>query len=86
MNLLQSPRFEIEETTLGLRVAAIRKTEGDINYIRTSYFVLPFIGCVPVGRVVDGRIDGFKAVYQVPADNVNTWRYDFFFQICETFR
>ena len=85
VNLDQSPKFEIEETTLGLRVAAIRTAGGDTNYIRTSYFVLPFIGCVPVGRVVDGKIDGFKAVYQVPADNVNTWRYDFFFKFARPF-
>jgi hypothetical protein len=41
---------------------------------------MPFIGCVPVGREVDGKLDGFKAVYQVPSDNNNTWRYDFFFK------
>jgi phthalate 4,5-dioxygenase oxygenase subunit len=41
---------------------------------------MPFIGCVPVGRLVDGQLDGFKAVYQVPADDENTWRYDFFFK------
>jgi hypothetical protein len=41
---------------------------------------MPFIGCVPVGREVDGKLDGFKAVYQVPADDHNTWRYDFFFK------
>jgi phthalate 4,5-dioxygenase len=41
---------------------------------------MPFIGCVPVGREVDGKLDGFKAVYQVPADDTNTWRYDFFFK------
>ena len=33
-----------------------------------------------MGRVVDGKLDGFKAVYQVPADDRNTWRYDFFFK------
>ena len=85
LNSDQSPSFEIEETTLGLRVAAIRKAEGDTSYVRTSYFVLPFIGCVPVGRVVNGKIDGFKAVYQVPADDQTTWRYDFFFKYARPF-
>jgi hypothetical protein len=41
---------------------------------------MPCIGCVPVGREVDGKLDGFKAVYQVPSDEHNTWRYDFFFK------
>ena len=76
----QSPDFEIDEMDFGFRVAAIRKIAPDKNYVRISQFVMPFIGCVPVGREVDGKLDGFKAVYQVPADDHNTWRYDFFFK------
>jgi phthalate 4,5-dioxygenase len=76
----QAPEFEIDEMDFGFRVAAIRKTAQDRNYVRISHFVMPFIGCVPVGREVDGKLDGFKAVYQVPADNGKTWRYDFFFK------
>jgi hypothetical protein len=75
-----SPAFEIDEMDFGLRVAAIRKIAPDRSYVRISQFVMPFIGCVPVGREVDGKLDGFKAVYQVPADDQNTWRYDFFFK------
>src|SRR5581483_7234761 len=75
----QAPTFEIEETDFGFRVAAIRKI-GAQRYVRVSQFVMPFIGCVPVGREVGGRLDGFKAVYQVPADDYTTWRYDFFFK------
>ena len=73
--LLKSTRW-----TSAFRVAAIRKIAPDKNYVRISQFVMPFIGCVPVGREVDGKLDGFKAVYQVPADDHNTWRYDFFFK------
>ena len=76
----QSPEFEIDEMDFGFRVAAIRKMGSDKNYVRISQFVMPFIGCVPVGREVDGKLDGFKAVYQVPADDIQTWRYDFFFK------
>jgi hypothetical protein len=76
----QSPTFEIDEMDFGFRVAAIRKIGPDKSYVRISQFVMPFIGCVPVGREVDGKLDGFKAVYQVPADDNNTWRYDFFFK------
>jgi len=76
----QSPEFEIDETDFGFTVAAIRKMGANRNYVRISQFVMPFIGCVPVGREADGRLDGFKAVYQVPADDISTWRYDFFFK------
>lgn len=76
----QAPEFEIDEMESGFRVAAIRKTAPDRNYVRISHFVMPFIGCVPVGREIEGKLDGFKAVYQVPADDQTTWRYDFFFK------
>ncbi|TMA86441.1 MAG: Rieske 2Fe-2S domain-containing protein, partial [Deltaproteobacteria bacterium] len=76
----QSPTFEIDEMDFGFRVAAIRKIGPDKSYVRISQFVMPFIGCVPVGREIDGKLDGFKAVYQVPTDDNNTWRYDFFFK------
>jgi phenylpropionate dioxygenase-like ring-hydroxylating dioxygenase large terminal subunit len=75
-----APVFEIDEMDFGFRVAAIRQIAPEKSYVRISHFVMPFIGCVPVGREIDGRLDGFKAVYQVPADNQNTWRYDFFFK------
>jgi len=81
----RDPFFETEETDVGLKVAAIRKATEDTNYVRTSYFVMPCVGCVPVGRLVDGKMDGFKAVYQVPADETNTWRYDFFFKYSRPF-
>ena len=76
----QSPDFEFDELEFGLRAAAIRKMNGGGAYARISHFVMPFIGAVPVGSMVDNRLDGFKAVYQVPADDHNTWRYDFFFK------
>jgi len=76
----QAPDFEIDQMEFGFRVAAIRKIAPDKRYVRLSQFVMPFIGCVPVGREIDGKLDGFKAVYQVPADDHHTWRYDFFFK------
>ena len=76
----QSPDFEFDEMDCGVRAAAIRRLDEGATYARVSHFIMPFIGAVPVGSMVDGRFDGFKAVYQVPADNRNTWRYDFFFK------
>jgi hypothetical protein len=75
-----APDFEIDEMEFGLRVAAVRKMSPEKTYARVSHFVMPSIGAVPVGSMVDGKLDGFKAVYQVPADDQNTWRYDFFFK------
>ncbi len=76
----QAPDFEFDEMEFGLRAAAIRKMAGGAAYARISHFVMPFIGAVPVGSMIGGKLDGFKAVYQVPADNQSTWRYDFFFK------
>ncbi len=76
----QSPDFEFDEIDGGVRAAAIRKIAGGATYARISHFIMPFIGAVPVGSMVGGKLDGFKAVYQVPADDHNTWRYDFFFK------
>ncbi len=81
LNLVdQAPDFEFDELDCGVRAAAIRRLDQGATYARVSHFIMPFIGAVPVGSMVDGRLDGFKAVYQVPADNQNTWRYDCFFK------
>lgn len=81
LNLVdQSPDFEFDDLECGIRAAALRKMDNGATYARISHFIMPFIGAVPVGSMVDGKLDGFKAVYQVPADNQNTWRYDFFFK------
>jgi len=81
LNLVdQSPDFEFDDLECGIRAAAIRKMDNGATYARISHYIMPFIGAVPVGSMVDGKLDGFPAVYQVPADNQNTWRYDFFFK------
>jgi phenylpropionate dioxygenase-like ring-hydroxylating dioxygenase large terminal subunit len=76
----QAPDFEFDDMPFGVRAAAIRRMNGGATYARVSHFVMPFIGAVPVGSMVDNRLDGFKAVYQVPADDHNSWRYDCFFK------
>ena len=86
LNLLdQSPDFEFDDLDCGVRAAAIRIMANGATYARISHFIMPCIGAVPVGSMVDGTLDGFKAVYQVPADNQNTWRYDFFFKWSRAF-
>lgn len=76
----QAPDFEFDELDCGVRAAALRQTGDGGTYARISHFIMPCIGAVPVGSMVSGKLDGFKAVYQVPSDIQNTWRYDVFFK------
>jgi phenylpropionate dioxygenase-like ring-hydroxylating dioxygenase large terminal subunit len=70
-----APTFELETTSWGVTAQAIRRVGEDCKYVRTNIFIAPCLGCVPVGRVVNGVLDGLTAVYQVPADDVMTTRY-----------
>jgi phthalate 4,5-dioxygenase len=71
-----APRFEIERTWCGLRAAAIREAGRDQQHVMVSTFCMPFIGNVGRGPIVDGKLDGYLVVYQVPADDVATHRYN----------
>jgi len=68
--------FEVEREPWGLKVAAIRYVGDTHKYVRTNMFVPPCIGIPPTSRMVKGIVDGFHAVYQIPADDYNTWRID----------
>ena len=76
----QAPDFEFDELDCGVRAAAIRRLDKGADLCAR----LPFHHAVyrRGSGGLHGRreMDGFKAVYQVPADNQNTWRYDFFFK------
>jgi phenylpropionate dioxygenase-like ring-hydroxylating dioxygenase large terminal subunit len=78
-----APRFEIEPTWCGLRAAAIRDLAEGGTYVRVSTFAMPFIGSVARGKMIAGKLDGFLVVYQVPADDTRTWRYNFRFKRSE---
>jgi phthalate 4,5-dioxygenase len=72
--------YETEETPFGLRSVITRKIDDRRNNVRVSTFVMPFIGCVPVGKMVNGKLDGFLVVYQTPSDDLRTTRYNFRFK------
>jgi phenylpropionate dioxygenase-like ring-hydroxylating dioxygenase large terminal subunit len=72
--------YESEETQFGLKATITRKIDDRMKNVRVSTFVMPFIGCVPVGKMVDGKLDGFLVVYQTPADDSRTTRYNFRFK------
>ena len=78
-----SPRFEIDTTWCGIRSPAARRVEPDQENVRVSTFAMPFIGSIPVGKYINGKLDGFLVVYQVPSDDTCTWRYNFRFKRSE---
>jgi len=78
-----SPGFEIEYTWCGIRAPASRQVGSDKQDVRVSTFAMPFVGSVPVGKFINGKLDGFLAVYQVPSNDLGTWRYNFRFKRSE---
>jgi phenylpropionate dioxygenase-like ring-hydroxylating dioxygenase large terminal subunit len=76
-------RYEVERTWFGLRVAMIESREPDQSDVSTWTFAMPCIGSVPIGKVINGKLDGFLSVSQVPADDYGTWRYNFRFKRSE---
>jgi hypothetical protein len=75
--------YEVRETRFGVKSAAIRTTNAGLRHIRAHSFVAPFIGCVPTALMTNGKRDGFLVVYQIPADDYHTWRYNFRFKRSE---
>jgi hypothetical protein len=75
--------YEVTETQFGIRCAAIREAESNNKSIQVSHFVMPFLGCNPVGKMKDGKVDGALVVYQAPADDYHTWRYHLRFRRSE---
>ena len=54
---------------------ATREAGPNLQNIRVSHFVMPFVGCTPVSKSVNGKLDGFRASYLVPCDDTRTCRY-----------
>lgn len=71
-----SVAFETHETSWGVKAACIRPAAEGRRYVRTNVFVMPCIGIPPIVPSIQGINDGAHAVYQVPADDFNVWRYD----------
>ena len=75
-----APLLEVEQTWCGVRSAAIRKVSPDTKRVDVFTFAMPFIGSVPAGRLLSSGLDGFLAVYQAPADDWHTSRYNIRFK------
>jgi phenylpropionate dioxygenase-like ring-hydroxylating dioxygenase large terminal subunit len=72
--------YKIAEADFGLRATITRNLGSGKKNVRVSAFVMPFIGCVPVGKMADGKLDGYLVVYQTPADDLRTTRFNFRFR------
>lgn len=66
---------EVIETLLGINSVVKRRVGKDRMGVRVSNFVMPFLGLNPVGMMIDGKLDGYLIVYQVPQDDYHTCRY-----------
>lgn len=73
----------INSTACGLKCSDSRSLPGRQLDVRVSTFAMPCIGSVPVSKMVDGVLDGFQVVYQVPTDDYHTARYNFRFKRTE---
>jgi phenylpropionate dioxygenase-like ring-hydroxylating dioxygenase large terminal subunit len=72
----QALDFDVKMEPWGVFVGATRYVGENHKYVRSNSFVPPCIGLPPTSRMIHGIVDGFHAVYQVPADDYNTWRID----------
>jgi hypothetical protein len=66
---------EISETRFGVRSSTSKRVGPDKKNIHVSHFVMPFIGCNPIG-MRNEKVDGVALiVHQTPSDDHHTWRY-----------
>jgi phthalate 4,5-dioxygenase oxygenase subunit len=79
----RAPKFENKVTFYGIRSAAIRSLPDGMKSIDLFSYIMPFIACVPAGKKINGKLDGFLVVYQTPSDDYHTWRYNFRFKRSE---
>ena len=82
-----APQIDVDETTFGLRIFAIRDTGDGEKYVRVSNFIMPHGSAFPAGLVVDPavrRIDEnlhYSLHFHVPIDDFNHWKYRVMFRL-----
>ena len=67
--------YDAEQTRFGVRYTVKKRFPSGNEFTRVTNFVFPFIGCVEVGYP-----DGFQVIYQTPADDYHTTRYNLRFR------
>jgi nitrite reductase/ring-hydroxylating ferredoxin subunit len=74
-----APSFEVEHTFWGVRAVTYRRVDGASDrMVRTNLFAYPFIGLIGgfAGGSLAEQMRNIHPIYQVPADDYNTTRYD----------
>ena len=71
------PKLSFEKTDYGVRIFSTRAVAGGKTYLRVTNFLLPSLACI-AGRQEGGN--GYTAVWRVPIDDHNHWRFGFQFE------
>jgi phenylpropionate dioxygenase-like ring-hydroxylating dioxygenase large terminal subunit len=74
-----SPSFEVDHTSWGVRAVTYRRMNGGTRkMVRTNLFAYPFIGLIGgfTGANAREQMQYIHPIYQVPADDYHTDRYD----------
>ncbi len=82
-----APQIDVDETTFGLRIFAIRETGEGEKYVRVSNFIMPHGSAFPAGLVVDPAVERldenlhYSLHFHVPIDDFNHWKYRVMFRV-----
>ncbi len=82
-----APQIDVEETTFGLRLYAIRDTGDGEKYVRVSNFIMPNGSAFPAGQVVDPKVQQldenlhYSMHFHIPIDDVTHWKYRIMFRL-----
>jgi len=72
------PRLQIEFTSYGARLHALRRMKDGQNYLRVNNYIYP-CGTTPVTSAPP-RAQGYQGRWYVPADDYSHVRFEFFYQ------
>jgi phthalate 4,5-dioxygenase oxygenase subunit len=72
------PRLQIEHTSFGVRIHALRKMSSGENYLRVNNYVYP-CGTTPVGTEPP-PVKGYQGRWYVPIDDQSHCRFEFIYR------
>ncbi|MDA0240105.1 MAG: Rieske 2Fe-2S domain-containing protein [Proteobacteria bacterium] len=71
------PRLDIEHTSFGVRIHALRKMKDGRNYLRVNNYIYP-CGTTPVTE--SPGVPGYQGRWYVPIDDEHHCRFEFFYK------
>jgi phenylpropionate dioxygenase-like ring-hydroxylating dioxygenase large terminal subunit len=75
------PRLQIERTSFGVRIHALRKMSTGENYLRVNNYIYP-CGTTPVGTEAP-PVKGYQGRWYVPCDDESHCRFEFIYRQAE---